>query len=440
MQKFFFLTLLGLFLCSYAEITPTRVGPVSQYGKLLAGKNSSGKGQIYGSCDSIVTGKEVQVKGMSLFWSIGTEGYLFYNDASVSKLVSDLKIQIIRAAMGTSDDWGDNEWNKGYTINSTYQKALIEAVVESAIKNDIYVIIDWHSHSAHEQTSSAKEFFSQMAQKYGKYDHVIFEIYNEPTDLEWYSIKNYAEEVITEIRKYSDNLVVVGTPSWDQKTNAAVGNTVNQENVAYTFHYYAGSHCFSGQTSWGSNCEGENAVNAMNAGLSVFVTEWGTVNANGNGSVASTNDGWQNWMNEHKLSWANWSVSNKAEGASIFSTSATATDNWSYTSSGEYIKTKLSSNPDSYTSCKVIDPILDVKQASSGFKLSALSQGIRLSTNQNASIEIEVFDLLGQKVFAQQDLFNQGTYIFPLDKIKAGNYIVRAKMGNQIQTLSIKIQ
>ena len=34
------------------DITPTRVGPVSQYGQLMTGKNSQGEGRIYGSCEA----------------------------------------------------------------------------------------------------------------------------------------------------------------------------------------------------------------------------------------------------------------------------------------------------------------------------------------------------------------------------------------------------
>ena len=46
-------------------IAPTRVGPVSQYGQLMTGKNSQGKGQIYGSCQGVKDGAEVQVSVVS---------------------------------------------------------------------------------------------------------------------------------------------------------------------------------------------------------------------------------------------------------------------------------------------------------------------------------------------------------------------------------------
>jgi len=327
-------------LSTYAAISPLKTGPVSQYGELITGKNSMGKGQIYGSCLGTINNNEVQVKGMSLFWSIAADvGAPFWNASTINRLVSEMNIQVIRAPMGVDEDWQSGN----YFTNTPYYQGLMDAVVETAIKNDIYVIIDYHSHKAENNVNNAKLFFQTMAQKWGQYDHVIFEIYNEPLDISWNTIKNYADQVIPEIRKYSDNLIIVGTPNWDQKPQEAINNPINQENIAYAFHYYAGSHYI--------NTEGKNAINAMNAGLSVFVTEWGTVNADGDGNVSNSNDDWQSWMNEHKLSWANWSVSNKIEGASIFNSNVNPLETWSYTSSGNYVKNLLNNNPETYTVC-----------------------------------------------------------------------------------------
>ena len=314
------------------------VGPVSQYGQLLAGKAGS-KGQIYGSCEGIKSGKEVAVQGMSLFWSISSDvGSPFWTSDIVSGLVQRQNIQLIRAPMGVDENWGSGNY---FSDQNKYQ-SMMNTVVQAAINNDIYVIIDYHSHKASDNVNNAKQFFGYMAQKWGGYDHVIFEVFNEPTSQSWSEIKSYAETVITEIRKYSDNLVLVGNPNWDQHPDYAVGNPVkdSKNNTAYTFHYYAGSHSTGG--------EGANAVTAMNAGLSVFVSEWGTVDASGNGGFSSGNSlTWYNWMKQHKLSGANWSVSNKPESASYFNGSA-----WNYTESGQWVNSNIFADlPGSYTKC-----------------------------------------------------------------------------------------
>ena len=151
-------------------ITPTRVGPVSQYGQLMTGKNSQNQGRIYGSCEGVKDGAEVQVRGMSLYWSLMPEAMEFWTEEGITTMVNDMNIQIVRAAMATkaSDDW-KGEWNgiqlKGWEGDKTNQTNFVKTVVEAAIKNDIYVIIDWHSHQAHEEVSNAVKFFTEMAQK-----------------------------------------------------------------------------------------------------------------------------------------------------------------------------------------------------------------------------------------------------------------------------------
>jgi len=359
-----------------ATMAADRVGPVSQYGQLQAGKNAAGQGRIYGSCNDYNTsGHEVQVKGMSLYWSLlngqngGNYTDKYYTETAINAMVSNMKAEVIRFAMGTADDdWG----NKGYAGDPGKQKQLLKTVVEAAIKNDVYVIIDWHSHTAHTETDKAKEFFKYAAQTYGVYDNVIFEIYNEPAKTchtatkspddacddsndftSWATIKEYAEQVIPVIREYSDNLIVVGTKVWSADlTDASKSPLSNYDNIAYTFHYYGSTHTEDNQ--------GVNAANAIKKGLSVFVTEWGVCEASGNGNIdAEANAGWQNWMNTYQLSSANWSASEVKENCAAFTGTKpegvenpeTLMSGTYYTTSGSMVKGYLSGNPTSYQKC-----------------------------------------------------------------------------------------
>lgn len=336
---------------SSPEFAPTRVGPVSQYGELITGKNSSGKGQIYGSCEGVKDGAEVQVRGMSLFKSIASDAMDFWTEEGVTTMVNDMKIQIVRAPMAVSTGSWSDEWNeiqlKGYLEDPDNQKSFVKMVVDAAIKNDIYVIIDWNSNENDLQTGEAIKFFKEMAQTYGQYDNVIFELlYEVNGSVKWSTIKDYADRIIEVIREYSDNLILVATPNWSQHVNEPVGNEVtdSKNNTAYVFHYWAGSHSVG---SFGSAVE-----TAMSAGLSVFISEWGTTDVNADGSVnASSSSEWQTFVNAHKLSWTNRSASKRSETSAAFDVSATQTS-LQYTASGKLVKSFLATNPTTYTACK----------------------------------------------------------------------------------------
>ena len=420
---------------AFAQITPTRVGPVSQYGQLMTGKNSQGKGQIYGSCEGVKDGAEVQVRGMSLYWSLMPQAVEYWSEEGITTMVNDMKIQIVRAAMAT----GNEDWQggyKGYASDPNTQKNLVKTVVEAAIKNDIYVIIDWHSHEAHKQTDAAKNFFTEMAETYGQYDNVIFEVYNEPQQISWSEVKNYANQVIQVIRQYSDNLVLVGNPSWDQNPSDAIGNEVNdsKKNTAYTLHYYANSHNWSGNYDWGGESEGSKGEKAMNAGLSVFVSEWGTADASGGGDPnQSRNQSWQDYVNKHKLSWANWSASYISEGTAAFQNGSSKTS-LQYTTSGNLVKGYLATNPTSYKACKAEEEVgIKAPAIAGGFNVSLEGKTLNIA---GGNANVEIYSLLGNKFMAVENVSGA----LSLASLPSGSYVVRVNAKEGGKTMRVQVR
>ncbi len=277
-------------------------------------------------------GNPVQLRGMSLFWSNpGWGGEKFYNSSVVNNLADTWNANIIRAAMGVE--------NGGYLTTPATEKQKVKTVVEAAIAKGIYVIIDWHAHDVH--TTEAVSFFSEMAQLYKDYDNVIFEIFNEPDYESWATVKQYALQVIQAIRnKGANQIIVVGTPTWSQDVDIAANDPITgYSNIAYTLHFYAGTH---------KQFLRDKAVTAMNKGLALFVTEWGTCDASGNGGLDLTESQvWINFMDQYKLSWCNWSLNDKAETASALVPGASTTGPWpdsQLTSSGNFVKSKISVN------------------------------------------------------------------------------------------------
>ncbi|RYZ98277.1 MAG: hypothetical protein EOO68_14040, partial [Moraxellaceae bacterium] len=242
------------------------------------------------SGNKILAGNQVaSFAGNSLFWSNnGWGGEKFYNAGTVGWLKSDWKSQLIRAAMGV-DEGG------GYLQDPVGNKAKVKAVVDAAIANDMYVIIDWHSHHAEQYQSQSIAFFQEMARTYGNTNNVIYEIYNEPLDNASWSgtIKPYAQAVVSAIRGIDpDNLIIVGTRTWSQRVDEAASDPVAGKNIAYTLHFYASSH---GQYLR------DIAQTALNKNAALFVTEWGSVNASGDGAVNySETNAWVEFMKKNK--------------------------------------------------------------------------------------------------------------------------------------------
>lgn len=326
---------------SAMAVSANRIGPVSTYGELKAAKINN-KGQLVGSCPSYAS-TPVQVKGMSLFWSSAADSStVFYSEKAVNRMVSEMNIEVIRFAMGVTEEkfkdqgrgylsTGEGKYSAG-EVGKTLQLGYLKNVVNAAIENDIYVIIDWHIESADGSTNGAKEFFEYAAKEYGEYNNVIFEVWNEPTG-SMDAVKTHANTIIPIIRQYSDNLVLVGSPGWSSQPDAcaSAGIQDSKNNFACTLHFYAGTHTVGGGYD-------NAAMTAINAGVPVFASEWGTVNANGNGGAQrDPSQAWIDWMDTNKVSWANWSASAINEGSAAFKN--LAIDNGlTYTESGNMVK------------------------------------------------------------------------------------------------------
>jgi aryl-phospho-beta-D-glucosidase BglC (GH1 family) len=285
-------------------------------------------------------GNPVQAAGPSFYWSIwGGEKY--YNDAVVSKIASSWNATLIRAAIAVEN-------TNGYLVKPAQQLTHAKTVVDAAIKNGIYVLVDWHDHNANLHIPQAKEFFSQMAETYKNSPNIIWEIWNEP-DLEngsgtdgadtWDDIRAYADSIIPVIKQYSSNLIVVGTPNWSADPASAASKPLTDSNVAYTLHFYSGTHGASVRS---------NAETAMSKGAALFITEFGTVNTlnihTDTTLYLKEANTWLDWADSKGLSWANWSLSSIPEACSVLKPGASTSGNWSdsdLTPSGMWLKDRL---------------------------------------------------------------------------------------------------
>ena len=280
----------------------TAAQPVKQYGAL----------SVKGTQLTASNGALVVLHGMSFGWH--NLWPRFYNKGAVHELVTKWNCTIIRASMGIELN------DSGYLKSPGQSEKLMRNVIEACIKENVYVIIDWHDHNLHEK--EAIEFFSRMAADYGNNPHVIYEIFNEPDYETWPEVKSYSEKVIAAIReKDPDNIILLGTPRWDQDIHLAAADPVRGfSNLMYTMHFYAGTH-----KQWLRDRTDE----AIKAGLPVFVSECAGMEATGDGPVDHKEwEAFVQWMDSRKLSWIAWSVSDKKETCSVLLTAARSRGKW----------------------------------------------------------------------------------------------------------------
>jgi endoglucanase len=267
-------------------------------------------------------GNPVQLRGMSFFWAQWSEGSRFYNSGVVNTLADDWKVSVVRVA---------------YTNG---QQSLCEAVIDAAIAKGIYVIADYHSHNANAEPSQAEAFFRAVATKYGDKPNIIYEIFNEPIEQSWSTIKTYATSMVNIIRSLdTKNIILIGTRDYSKRVDEPAASPVSGTNLAYVAHFYAAQEGHGGEI--------RNWIDvARGAGLAVFVSEFGTCEASGNGVISTEKtDEWFDYLDKNQISWVNWSVSDKSESASALkggiSTNGSGWSESNYTTSGLYIYRKL---------------------------------------------------------------------------------------------------
>ena len=339
---------LALLLFSYSAFAQTIV---DVHGQL----------QVDGSKIKDECGRVAQLKGMSYFWHQWDRSSEYMNKNVMQWLRDDWKVEIVRIPIAvrpgdpctvlgtqtlTAGQCGGS--NPGGVTGKRWAYDVARRSVQAAVDAGLYVILDWHAHP--NRQAEAKEFFRTMAQEFGQYPNVIYEIYNEPdagpggwNDLnqDWPELKAYSRDLIATIRQYDpDNLIICPTPFYDQFVHQAADDPITVDinnkpvsNIAYTLHIYADAHRFNSQP-------GEWARYALSKGLPMFVTEsgatatdFGRARATGRNTPNYTEyNKWVNWWDENDISFCKWSLSIKDEFGSSLLPGASTAGNWNSSS------------------------------------------------------------------------------------------------------------
>ena len=188
-------------------------------------------------------------------------------------------------------------------------------------------------------TGQAIDFWTKFAQLYQNESHVLYEIANEPNNVNWNTVLDYHNSVISAIRAIdTETIIIAGTTTWSQDIHLAASTPVDQPyNVMYTFHFYAASH----------EALYDRVASYINS-IPIFVSEWGYSSADGGGSYDM--DVSQQFLDLFSdtsstiLSWVMWNWSDKSETSAILEPSSCGSEAWTdVTCPSKYVENYMKS-------------------------------------------------------------------------------------------------
>lgn len=291
-------------------------------------------------------GNPIQLRGMS------THGIQWYgwggclNEASLDALAYDWGADVLRISLYVQEG--------GYETNPSGFTAQVNRLIEEATERGMYALVDWHQLTPGDPNynlARAKTFFTAIATAHKDKNNIIYDICNEPNSgATWAKIKTYADQMIPHIRAIdNDAVILVGTHGWstfgqsgDGSLQDVINNPLTFPNVMYTFHFYANSH----RTAY------LNQLNAASDRFPVFVTEFGTQTASGDGD----NDfpmaqQFIDLMRNKKISWTNWNFSDDFRSGAVWTTGTCSNGPWTTARlkpAGAWVRERIMSPADDF--------------------------------------------------------------------------------------------
>lgn len=284
-------------------------------------------------------GNKVQLRGIS---TLGLHYPEYITKESFKTFRDEWGANVIRLAVYTYEPGG-------YCTDGDRKKLdeLIIKGVEAATELSMYVIIDWHI--LREETpvrykDEAIGFFDAMAERFGSYTNVIYEICNEPQKSPFGEvIRPYAEEVIPVIRKHSkDSLIIVGTNNWSQDVDEVIDQKCSDPNVMYALHFYAATH---------KDALIQKAQKALDGNVPIFISECSICEASGDGTIDyEMGQKWIDFADRNHISYVVWNLSNRDESSSLLRADAKSESHWKdeeYSDTAVWFKKVMSDKKDS---------------------------------------------------------------------------------------------
>ncbi|MFC7194069.1 glycoside hydrolase family 5 protein [Halosimplex aquaticum] len=303
------------------------IGAAAAAGTLFAGQASAGvptpRLHTDGRWIRDPQGNEVQLRGMA------TADPGFYRRHHPKSFE-----EVLRRATDTADGWHPNVVRLPITQDSvnhfgidTVIEEFVRPSVDILASRDVYALVDFHlirpyTQEATETYNSNNDdtlspiddvmttFWEAVAPEFADDEHVIYELFNEPTQPTmygddagaWQTWRDAAQPWVDLVREHApDTPIIVGSPRWTSVTHMAPEYPFEGENLIYAAHIYPDN----GAPSEFDQYYGEPAND-----VPVVVTEFGW-DPEGGSADQGTTSGWgepfRQWAEGYEnMGWISW--------------------------------------------------------------------------------------------------------------------------------------
>ncbi|WP_235853569.1 fibronectin type III domain-containing protein [Halosimplex salinum] len=321
-------------------------------------------------------GNEVQLRGMA------TADPAFYRRTHPKSFE-----EVLRRATDESEGWHPNvvrlpftQDNVDYYGIDTMIEEFVRPSVDILASRDVYALVDFHLIRPYTQdaTDTYNEenddslapiddvmttFWEAVAPEFADDEHVIFELFNEPTqptmygddEGAWQAWRDAAQPWVDLVREHApETPLIIGSPRWTSVTHMAPEYPFDGENLIYASHIYPDN----GAPSEFDQYYGEPAND-----VPVVVTEFGWDPEGGqvdNGTTSGWGEPFSEWAESYEnMGWISWCFDDSWAPTFFDSPGDGAAEPWTLKTDddqmGGYIKSWLDERKDDSIPASTID-------------------------------------------------------------------------------------
>ncbi|NLD99600.1 MAG: glycoside hydrolase family 5 protein [Fibrobacter sp.] len=199
-------------------------------------------GKLRVSKDKIINDKEetVVLQGVNMS---GLEWHFkpWFGSVTINHVATQWKGNVIRFPLNAQ--WyinNENSQEKPY-------RTSVKEVVDFCARYGMWAILDlhWQNETVQQKTiddAVAKNFWKLIATDFKDAENVLYDLYNEPINIDWNGWKARAESYINVIKQIDPSAIyIVGGTDWGYDLSQAASNPISSSvstNVIYSSHHY----------------------------------------------------------------------------------------------------------------------------------------------------------------------------------------------------------